>query len=61
MYHKYVHVCTHVLSGFGDLMGEFYFGNEIIHKITNTQPHILRVEIADAYGDVGFAEFSNFT
>lgn len=41
-------------------MGEFYFGNEKIHMITNTKSHMLRIEMEDVYGDVGFAEFSNF-
>lgn len=50
----------HLFSGFGDLMGNFYLGNEKIHEITNTRPHILRVEMTDKWGDIGYAEYSNF-
>lgn len=46
--------------GFGDLMGNFYIGNEIIHLVTSTRPHKLRIEVTDVYGDSGYAEYANF-
>ena len=47
-------------KGFGDLMGSFYFGNDKIHSITSTKDHVLRIEMTDALGDQGYAEYSNF-
>ena len=52
---------TDYKSGFGDLYGEFWFGNDFIHKITNqADPVVLRVELADFDNVTVIAEYSTF-
>ncbi len=46
--------------GFGDLYGEFWFGNDFIHKISNQAPVVLRVELADFDNVTVVAEYSTF-
>lgn len=47
-------------SGFGDLEGEFYLGNELIHQLTNERRYMLKVELKDQLGDTAFADYSEF-
>ncbi|OWF49644.1 Ficolin-1 [Mizuhopecten yessoensis] len=44
-------------KGFGDLSGEFWLGNDILHLLTNT-PRTLRVEVEAMNGEKGYAEYS---
>ncbi|KAK2143465.1 hypothetical protein LSH36_839g05099 [Paralvinella palmiformis] len=48
--------------GFGNLTGEFWAGNEFMHKITTEGPtYLLRVELRSYEGEFIFAEYSNFS
>ena len=42
---------TDYKHGFGDPDREFYLGNENIYLLTNTQEHIMRVELEDFEGN----------
>ena len=48
--------------GFGDLEGEFWFGNDFIHELTNVPsvPMSLRIELEDFNGTVVVANYENF-
>ncbi|XP_069102188.1 angiopoietin-related protein 7-like [Argopecten irradians] len=46
-------------SGFGDLSGNFWLGNQNIHLLTST-PMILRVELEGWDGTTGYAQYSSF-
>ncbi|XP_060062796.1 angiopoietin-related protein 7-like [Ylistrum balloti] len=46
-------------SGFGDLYGSFWIGNDILHLLTRT-PRILRVELKVWNGVKGYAHYSTF-
>ncbi|XP_022667542.1 fibroleukin-like isoform X1 [Varroa destructor] len=45
--------------GFGNIQDEFYFGNEYIHKLTET-PKMLRVELESFDGDRIILDYENF-
>ncbi|XP_033757660.1 angiopoietin-related protein 7-like [Pecten maximus] len=45
--------------GFGDLLGNFWIGNDNLHVLTST-PRILRVELEGWDGTKGYAEYSTF-
>lgn len=47
-------------SGFGDFYGEFWYGNDYIHRLTNKAPTVLRIELEDFAGNQVFAEYSKF-
>ena len=47
-------------DGFGDLEGEFWLGNDQIHRLTQARPVTLRVDLADFEGGTAFASFSSF-
>ncbi|KAF2355399.1 Fibrinogen alpha/beta/gamma chain C-terminal globular domain [Trinorchestia longiramus] len=51
---------TDYKHGFGNPDQEFYLGNENIYLLTNTQEHILRVELEDFEGNRRYAEYSTF-
>ncbi|XP_018016816.1 angiopoietin-4 isoform X2 [Hyalella azteca] len=51
---------TDYKHGFGNPEKEFYLGNENIYLLTNTQEHILRVELEDFEGNRKYAEYSTF-
>ena len=46
--------------GFGDLNGEFWFGNDFIHQLTSGKPMRLRVELESHYGQNAWAEYDSF-
>ncbi|KAH3696940.1 hypothetical protein DPMN_084422 [Dreissena polymorpha] len=46
--------------GFGSLQGEFWLGNEFIHRLTTTVPHELRIELQDFENDCRVAEYGRF-
>ncbi|XP_033749236.1 ficolin-1-like [Pecten maximus] len=50
---------TDYKNGFGDLHGDFWTGNDIIHLLTNT-PRVLRVELQTWDGTSVYAQYSLF-
>ena len=51
---------TEYESGFGNLQGEFWLGNKIIHKLMKT-PRVLRIELKTNANVAGFAEYPDVT
>ncbi|XP_038060751.1 ficolin-2-like [Patiria miniata] len=47
-------------SGFGDLSGEFWLGNEALRILTETGQWQLRVDLEDWEGNTAWAEYSEF-
>ena len=47
-------------NGFGNLHGEFWFGNDFLHKLTTANGMMLRVELEDFDGAFAYAEYLNF-
>ena len=48
-------------DGFGDPDGNFWLGNEIIHRLTTNRPYTLRVELMDWSGETKYAEYGEFS
>ena len=46
--------------GFGDLNGEFWFGNDYISELSSYQQVMLRVELKAHDGRTAWAEYDNF-
>lgn len=46
--------------GFGDFRGEFWFGNEFIHRLTTDNVVMLRIVLEDFDGNKAFADFDTF-
>ena len=47
-------------AGFGQLTGEFWLGNDKIHRLTASKPSSLRVELEDWSGGKAYAKYSKF-
>ena len=47
-------------DGFGDLHGNVWLGNEIIHQLTTGGNYKLRVELEDWSGETKYAEYGQF-
>ncbi|KAF8787958.1 Tenascin like protein [Argiope bruennichi] len=47
-------------SGFGDIRGEFWLGNEYIHALSNQGPCEIRFDLEDVRGIRRFAVYKNF-
>ena len=47
-------------NGFGDLNGEFWLGNDNLHRLTATDDVILRVDMEDFDGNKTYAEYTTF-
>ena len=47
--------------GFGNLNGEFWLGNDNLHRITAAGNMTLRVDLEDFDGNITFAKYSFFT
>ncbi|RXG68461.1 Angiopoietin-4 [Armadillidium vulgare] len=47
-------------TGFGNLGGEFWMGNEKLYQLTNTQVHELRIELTDFSQTMATASYSAF-
>ena len=47
-------------DGFGSLSGEFWLGNDNIHRLTNANDVMLRVDLEDFEGSITFAEYNTF-
>ncbi|XP_046575080.1 fibrinogen C domain-containing protein 1-A-like [Haliotis rubra] len=48
------------MDGFGNLTGEFWLGNEKIHRLTKQTTYELRVDLTFTDGETGFAHYNNF-
>ena len=48
-------------AGFGQLTGEFWLGNDKIHRLTASRCSSLRVELEDWYGNIVYAKYGNFS
>ena len=48
-------------SGFGNLLGEFWQGNDKIHRMTAATPHKLRVDMEDFEFNTRYAEYRSFS
>ena len=46
--------------GFGDPAGEYWLGNDKIHRMTRQGTNKLRVDLEDTTGDMAYAEYSSF-
>ena len=47
-------------DGFGNLNGEFWLGNDNLHRLTATDDVILRVDLEDFDGNKTYAEYTTF-
>ena len=48
-------------EGFGDFLGDFWLGNDIIHQLTNEySPMTLRIELEDFEDNWVYAEYAMF-
>ena len=47
-------------SGFGQLMAEFWLGNDKIHRLTASRPSSLRVELEDWNRGKAYAKYGRF-
>ena len=47
-------------NGFGDLNGEFWLGNDNLHRLTAADDVMLRVDLEDFDGDIRYAEYTTF-
>ncbi|XP_076830430.1 angiopoietin-2a [Brachyhypopomus gauderio] len=48
-------------TGFGDVSGEHWLGNEYISKLTSEQQYVLRIELSDWEGNSGFSQYDQFS
>ena len=48
-------------TGFGQLTGEFWLGNDKIHRLTASRPSSLRVELEDWNGVKVYAKYGRFS
>ena len=47
-------------NGFGDLNGEFWLGNDNLHRLTFSDDVMLRVDMEDFDGNITYAEYTTF-
>ncbi|KAK3745711.1 hypothetical protein QZH41_007664 [Actinostola sp. cb2023] len=47
-------------TGFGNLTGEFWLGNEYIHRLTSRNGSTLRIDLEDSLGFQAFAKYDHF-
>lgn len=46
--------------GFGDKLGEYWLGLEILHSLTSRDDYTLRIELEDFTGEKRYAEYEKF-
>ena len=47
-------------NGFGDLKGEFWLGNDNLHRLTANSDVRLRIDLEDFDGNIAYAEYTTF-
>ncbi|KAM9383900.1 angiopoietin-2b [Pholidichthys leucotaenia] len=47
--------------GFGELSGEHWLGNDIIHKLTSSQEYSLHIQLKDREGNEAFSHYNRFS
>ena len=47
-------------EGFGSLSGEFWLGNDNLHRLTNANDVMLRVDLEDFEGNITYVEYKTF-
>ena len=47
-------------TGFGNLCGEFWLGNDNLYRLTAAEEVELRVELEDFEGNITYAEYTTF-
>ena len=47
-------------NGFGNLNGEFWLGNDNLHRLTASDDVTLRVDLEDFEDDIRYAEYTTF-
>ncbi|KAJ8013725.1 hypothetical protein DPEC_G00032780 [Dallia pectoralis] len=47
--------------GFGNPSSEYWLGNEIVSKLTNQQPYVLRIQMTDWEDNAGFSLYDQFS
>ncbi|XP_037069523.1 techylectin-5B-like [Pollicipes pollicipes] len=47
-------------DGFGNVSGQFWLGNELLHRLTAREPQQLRVDLEDFEGGRRFAQYGSF-
>ena len=47
-------------NGFGDVNGNFWIGLDIIHLLTKSGQHVLRVDLIDASNNTAYAKYREF-
>nr|CAG4649162.1 EOG090X02LG [Scapholeberis mucronata]SVE93501.1 EOG090X02LG [Scapholeberis mucronata] len=47
-------------TGFGSVLGEFWLGNDNLHRLTKDNATMLRVDLWDIYGQYWWAEYDSF-
>lgn len=48
-------------NGFGDLNGNLFIGLEKLHRMTNSQPHELYIDLQNFKGEFRYAHYKNFS
>ena len=46
--------------GFGNLEGEFWLGNDYLHRLTESASMVFRIDMEDYEGDRRFAKYTTF-
>ena len=47
-------------EGFGSLSGEFWLGNDNLHRLTDADDVMLRVDLEDFEGNITYAQYNTF-
>ena len=47
-------------EGFGSLSGEFWLGNDNLHRLTDANDVMLRVDLEDFEGNITYAQYNTF-